>query len=307
MDSKKKILSMLSVAVGQSLWGISYLFTRVALQYASVETLLSLRFLTALSVILLLTVFRRTSISLRKGSRQNKIYLLIFTILQPLYYMLESKGILYTNSAFAGVMLSLTPVVAIAIGSFFFHEKTPRMQAVLCLLPIAGVIIITLSGSQIGAVQPMGVLFLLGTCVAAALLTVCNKKAVIYTPLERTFVTVLAGSAVYTPLSLHGAHWDFSVYLQPLKTPVFILCLLALVFACSLGANTLVNAGAGALSVAQFSIFSSLTTVVSMAAGVCILHEPLTAASLIGAILIIVGIILVAVFQNFDARKPRRN
>ena len=293
MSSKNKISAMISVTLGQSLWGISYLFTRIALQYTNIETLLSLRFLCAFTTLILLSFLGKIKISIWQKEKQSKYYLLIFAILQPLYYLLESNGILLTNTAFAGITLSITPVVAIFIGHFFLHEPTSSKQFLFCLLPIVGVIIISLSGTEIGAIQPLGILFLFGTCIVAALLNLTNKKAATYTPFERTFVTVLAGSMVYTPLALHTSHWNIAIYFQPLQAPLFLISLLSLAFLCSLSANTLVNVGAKELSVAQFSIFLSLNIVVSMLSGVFILHEPMPLTSLFGAILIIVGIFFV--------------
>ena len=41
---------MLSVALGQSIWGFSYLFTKVGLQYTNTNVLLSMRFFIALLI-----------------------------------------------------------------------------------------------------------------------------------------------------------------------------------------------------------------------------------------------------------------
>lgn len=287
-STKSNMSYMLAVALGQSFWGLSYLFTRVGLLHSSTYLLLSMRFTLALLISSLLIFLKKAHFSF-KG--KNLKYITIFTIAQPLYYFFESQGILYTNSAFAGVMLSLAPIASIALAKITTKENPSLRQILFCLLPITGVIMITLSNSQIGAIQPIGVVFLLITCVCAAILTVYNKKASLdFSPFERTYTTMLMNCIVYTSLAIYSVKGNIFQYLEPLHSQDFLFSLLALVCLCSLIANTLVNYGANQLSTAQFSIFFSLSTIISMVAGVFILHEPMTWISLLGSILIIVGI-----------------
>lgn len=279
---------MLAVAIGQSLWGVSYLFTRIALQSTNAQILLSMRFVLAFLLINLPVFMGKVHVSF-KGKHKKAI--LIFAIAQPLYYYLESQGILYTNSAFAGVFLSMTPIASIVLARIIMKERPASTQVALCFLPIIGVIMITLSNSSIGAIQPIGVIFLFLTCLAAAILTIYNKKTSDeYSPFERTYVTMLSGSITYTALAMHSVHFNIQEYLQPLSSTSYITSLLSLVLLCSIIANTMVNAGANQLSVAKFSIFFSFSTIVSMLAGVLVLHEPMTIVSIIGSLLIIIGV-----------------
>ena len=74
MSSKNKISAIISVTLGQSLWGISYLFTRIALQYTNIETLLSLRFLCAFTTLILLSFLGKIKISIWQKEKQSKYY-----------------------------------------------------------------------------------------------------------------------------------------------------------------------------------------------------------------------------------------
>lgn len=84
-----------------------------------------------------------------------------------MYFYFESYGILYTNATFAGVVLAVAPVVAILLSVLFLKEYPTRRQAVFCLLPVAGVMLMTVSGSSMGIIRPLGVVFLMGACLTS--------------------------------------------------------------------------------------------------------------------------------------------
>jgi len=102
---------------------------------------------------------------------------------------------------------------------------------------------------------------------------------------------VLAASAAgYTVMALASNGFDVKAFAAPLADPHFLVPVLVLSVFCSIGANLLVNYSVSSMTVIKYSSFGSLSTLCSMFAGVIFLNEPLTAAILIGAVLILVGI-----------------
>ena len=160
--------------IGNVIWGSSYLFTRIAQNESSPMVQLAWRFALAFLLLNLMILFGWEKLHLR-GKKLKPLILL--SVVEPLYFFCESYGIYYSNSTFSGVMLAIVPIIAIGLGTLILKEYPTAKQVLLCLLPIAGVVLVTIAGSRMGAVQPLGVLLVLGACLFAAFYRVYNKGA----------------------------------------------------------------------------------------------------------------------------------
>ena len=285
---REQLLPVLAVVTGHAIWGFSYLFTKVGLRYAAPEVLLSIRFLLAFFLMNLPLLAGREKISLRGKPWKS---LLALAVMEPLYFYVESYAILYTNATFVGVVLAVVPVFSILLAAIFLREYPTRRQVLFCLLPIAGVIIITISGSSLGIVTPIGLFLLLGTCLTSAgYKTINRRSAEAFTSFERTYFILLSSMLTFTFSALLSSHGQLSAFAEPLRHPAFVLTILALSVLCSVAANILVNYAAGKMSVTEFSVYGTVTTICSTFAGVIFLKEPLTFSTLAGSLLIIIGI-----------------
>ena len=185
----------------------------------------------------------------------------------------------------------MVPVVAIFLAIFFLKEFPTKRQALFCILPVAGVIIITAAGRSLGIIRPIGVVFLICSCISSAAYKTANRKSSEeFTPFERTYAVLVVSAAVFTISAIKTVNGDFHAYFAPLSQPTFLLAIFMLSGFCSVGANMLVNYAAGRMPVVQFSAFGSLTTLCSMFAGVAFLNEPMTASLLLGSVLVLIGI-----------------
>lgn len=277
-----------AASLGHITWGFSVLFSKIALKVAAPDVLLSIRFLMAALIMSLMILLGKAHISFQ-GKKVKPLLLLAATEL--IYFYFESYGILYTNATFAGVVLAVAPVIAILLAILFLREFPSKRQAAFCILPVAGVIIMTVSGRSLGIIQPIGVAFLLGACFSSAAYKTANRKsAEDFTPFERTYIVILSCAIVFTLSAIRTVNGDLTAYLAPLSEPAFIFPVLMLSIFCSVGSNMLVNYAAGRMSVVTLSSLGSLTTLCSMFAGVLFLDEPMTISLLFGAVLILLGI-----------------
>ena len=284
----KKFLPIITAVLGNTVWGFCYPFTKVAFQYAEPEVILSMRFTMAFLMLNFLILIGKGKVNF-KGKDMRPVLLLAGTEL--LYFYFESYGILYTNATFAGVMLAVVPVVSIFVAMIFLKEYPTKKQAMYCTLPVLGVIIMTVSGSSLGIIKPVGVFFLLCCCLSSAVYKTANRKsAEQFTPFERTYVLIFACAVGFTVSAIIKAKGDLSVYAEPMGEPVVWICITMLSIFGSLLANTMVNHAAGHMSVVKLSTFGALTTLVSAFTGIVFLHEPISAMILAGAALIVFGI-----------------
>ena len=149
---RKQTIPVICICVGQVIWGFSYLFTRVAQRWASPDIVLSMRFLAASLIMTVLIWCGKANFSL-KG---KKIRLLLgFALLEPPYYFFESYGVYYSNATFAGTVMAFAPVISIVAAMMFLGERPSKRQKVFCLLPTAGVVIMTAAGSSMGIIKPL--------------------------------------------------------------------------------------------------------------------------------------------------------
>ena len=158
--------------LGYSIFGFSFLFSKIALDLVSPGVLLSVRFLVAFGVMNLLLLTGAQRISL-KGKPVGMLLLLGFA--QPvLYFLFEAHGISMTSASFSGVMIGLAPVVGLVFGVLFLKERCTAFQALCTVLSVVGVAMTTTGG--FGSVSVKGFFLLLGAVVSAALFAILSRK-----------------------------------------------------------------------------------------------------------------------------------
>lgn len=285
----KTAKAVLCAALGNILWGFSFLFTKIGLAAApDPNVMLAHRFIISTLFMGIPLLLGKKKISF-KGKNWKPVVLLL--LLQSCYFFLETYGILYTNATIAGLLLAVVPVVTVGTGALFLREYPTRRQALFCILPVAGVIIMTVSGKELGVVTPLGILFLLLTMLASALFKTVNRKAAQeFSSFERTFLVLANSAVVFSLVGMGSVEWNVAAFAAPLLQGKYLFSVLSLSLLCSIVANLLVNYATGHMSVFKVSSFGALSTLCSMVAGVVFLSEPVNISLLLGAVLILVGI-----------------
>lgn len=295
-------LALCCGVIGNVIWGASYLFTRIAQQEAPPLVQMSLRFLLAFLLLNIMMLFGWEKIQLRG---KNLRPLIMLSCVEPVYFFFESYGIYYSNSTFAGVALAIVPVIAIGMGVLILKEYPTRKQFLLCFVPIAGVILVTIAGSGMGAVQPIGVVLVFGACLFAAFYRVYNKdSSAEFTAFERSYFVIGMCMLVFTAVALCTEHGNLISFATALRSRWFVLSTLVLSMFCSVAANILVNYSASILPMAIFSNLGSLITVCAMFLGIIFLDEPTNVMSLVGSTMVLVGLFLIARVGGEKAQLP---
>ena len=271
------------------LWGLSFLASRIAMDSAPVTVLLSHRFLLAFLLMSILLLSGRTDCHLRHKSLKP---LLLLGFMQPVVYFIgEQYGILHSTTIFSGVMISIIPIAGILAAIPVLHEIPTIKQMFFILLSVGGVTGIGLMSKNSGSLDWIGVFGLLVAVLAAVLYTLLNRDiSGAYSAFERTYVMMAVGACVFTIMAAVNVKGSITAYLRPLCSPEYIAALLYLGVFCSVICFFLSCYSITRLSVARATIFANLTTIVSVLAGVLILHEPLSPAGIVCCILILVGI-----------------
>ncbi len=281
-------LPVAAAAAGHIIWGFSFLFAKVAMQSAGAVVYLSIRFIMALLMLSLFIVTGREKLSFRG---KNWTPMILLCIAEPLYFYFESYGIYYTNATFAGVILAVVPVVSLVVAAIFLKEYPTRRKVLFCIIPVIGVIIMTLAGQELGIVQPIGVVLLICCCITSAAYKTANRgSAEEFTTFERTYYVILVCTVVFTIDALRTVNFDMAKYLAPLSEPSFVFSVLMLSVFCSIVSGFMVNYAAARMPVVNLATIGTLMTITAAFAGVIFLHEPVSAMSLAGTVLILYGI-----------------
>ena len=302
MERKIK-LAMLGALTGNSIFGFSFMFSRMALGITSPFVMLMVRFILAAALLGMIAL-----IASRKGdwrdengeihwlrfSLRGKSILPLFVLgmVQPVaYFLCESYGISMTNATFSGVIIALVPIVALAAGALVLREIPSRAQVGWSLVSIAGVVLMTLQQSAGGAIRPLGVIMLFGAVVSGVAYNILSRRmSVQFSALERTVVMMVVAAAVFTLLAVIECRHEPTRLLVPLANGTFMLAMLYLSVLSSIVAFLMINFASNTLPVAKTTAFCNLTTAISMFAGVVFLHEPFGLVSLAASAMIILGV-----------------
>ena len=291
----RKIAATIAAIVAQVIFGFAFMFTKIALDHASPMSVIADRYTLAFLGLTIAVIFTKTKIKFTK----NIWKLILMSVFQPvLYFICESYGIKFTTSAFSSVMISLVPVVAMVSGILVLKEIPSPIQYVFTILSVCGVAIYTYTGGVDGTVTPVGVILLVGAVLAAVAYNTASRKiSSEFTALERTYAMAIVGLLVFATYSLFENGGEVKNIISRFQTPEYLISILYLGIVSSVGAFLLLNYANTYLPVAKTTVFSNLTTVISVFAGMIFLNEKISLVGVVSVVMIIIGVCGVQMFE----------
>lgn len=288
MGYNKTIKATLAALGAQVIFGFSFMFTKISLDYASPMTVIADRYLVAFVGMTLVMLIKKTKIKFGK----NLWKLVMMSLFQPLlYFVFETYGIKLTTSAFSSIMISMIPVVSMISGIFLLKEIPSALQYMFTALSVAGVVIMALAGNADGTVTPLGILLLLGAVISSVGYNIASRKiSAEFSVMERTYAMTIIGTVSFMAIALVQNIQNPMAILTPFTHPAFLGGVLYLGIASSVVAFLFLNYANTHLPVAKTTVFSNITTVVSVVAGVLFLDEALSLKAVISTIMIVVGV-----------------
>ena len=167
-------------------------------------------------------------------------------------------------------------------------RKRARRQVLCALGAIGGVALISVGGAVM--ISALGLLFLLLTMLSDTVYYgLSHDAAKRFTPFEMTYVMFVVGMAAFIPVALIQAGGISSELITaPAQSGSFWLAVLYLGILSSGVAYGLLNFANSHLTVSESSLFSNVTTVVSVLAGVLFLKEDFSLWQALGVVIILV-------------------
>lgn len=282
--------SKIAALVTTTIWGVSFIFSKIAFAYADPIVLLAWRFALAFGLMTIIKQVCHIRFSVT-GKPVGK--LLLLGIFEPIiYFICENYGVLYSTATFSGVMIALVPISALICSTIFLKERPTLLQAVFSVLSVAGVLLMSVTPGSEGLATWKGAVLMTGAVLSATIyLIIARNIAAEFTPFERTYCMFLEAFVFFALLALISNRQDMARMIEPWKHDEFLQAVLFLGILSSIVAFFCQNFYVTYLTVAEGVVFSNLVTVVSIVSGVLILHDPFTLMTIPASILIIGGVV----------------
>ncbi len=284
----KTVKATLAALGAQVIFGFSFMFTKIALGNASPLTVIADRYIMAFIGMSIVMLFRKTKIKFTKDIWK----LVIMSLFQPvLYFLFETYGIKLTTSAFSSIMIALIPVVCMISGIFLLKEVPRPMQYAFTTLSVMGVVIVALAGQADGTVTILGVVLLFGAVLSSATYNITSRKiSGEFSAIERTYAQTIIGLLIFLIIALFENIKTPQNLVIHFQNPEYFWAIFYLGIVSSVIAFVLLNYANTHLPVAKTTVFSNITTVVSVIAGAIFLDEKFTWQTALATVMIVVGV-----------------
>lgn len=298
MDGEKK--GMLAAIVANVIFGLSFLFSKMAFDVVEPVVLLGTRFTITFIALNILVLTKVMKLDLRG---KPIIWPILLGVLQPvLYFVLENYGLKYTTTSFTGMASSISPILTVILGVILLKERPNRRQWICIGVSIIGVLLVSI-GSTGGQNSVAGCLCLLGAYLSGSFYSIMVRRlSRKFTPFELTYIMFSVGFVFFTALAFiqYGAN-TVPLVGAAFKKPLFSVAVVYLGVLASIGAYMLTNYSLSKLPVTRSTVFGSISTLVSILSGVVIMGDPFTWNSALAIVLILVGVWGVNIFASRSA------
>ncbi len=283
----------LSGVIFASIFGLTFMFSKTALDFITPIGLIAYRFLLAFFVFEALRRFKLIRVRFKRSTMKA---LLLVALFQPVaYFLFETYGLHLTTSAEAGMMIALIPIFVTILSTLILKEKPRLIQLLFIALSVAGVLLIQLF-QAFGALEPQffGYILLLMAVLSAAAYNIASRYAskLGVTTSEVTYFMMLVGAILFNTLYLIelGVNEGMTYYIRYLGNLELLLPIVYLGVVGSIGGFFLLNYALSQLEAHVISIYANIATIVAMTAGAVFLNEILEWHHYLGAAMILIGV-----------------
>ncbi len=281
-----------------TIFGLTFMFSKIALTLVSPVHLVALRFLCSAVILWIFAGLGIVLIHLKGKPWGALVRLALF---QPVaYFTFETYGLFYGTSSEAGLFVALIPVLTAVLAALALGERISGKQRIFLACSVLGAIFIVLmDGLVLGASLMSKVFFLLAIITASIFTVDSRRQSTVFTPWEITFVMSSVGAIVFNiwALAESGIRGELTLYFAPLGNLSFLLSLLFLAAAASVFAFYCTNLALQKISASQYAVFNNYSTVVSILAGGIFLREEMQWYQWVGAAVILLGVWGINYFQ----------
>ena len=285
------IIGVVSVLIGEVLFGFSYLFTKEITTNISPLALLSWRFICAFAIMSLCVKLGWLQINLKEKGIKNLLPLMLVSPI--LYFLSETYGIARTTASESGMILAAIPIAAIIASMAVLKERPTRLQVIGIGITICGVVAIVLVKGLQASFDVAGYMILFLAIVSYSLFSVFIQQNTQHSAIEKTYVMIGAGAIAFSLIALvesamHGTVKTF--VMLPFRDMQFLIAVLYLGILCSVCGFALYNVAISYIGTNRSASFVGISTLTAVFAGVVFLREQVLPGQIAGMALILCGV-----------------
>lgn len=279
------LIALLTIII----WGTTFISTKILLEAFSPVEILFIRFILGYLALLIIAPKH-----LRTSSRKEEWTLVAAGLCGIcLYYLLENIALTYTLASNVGVMVSVAPFFTAILTHIFLkgEEGLGPDFFIGFLISIVGIVLISFNGSRL-ELNPLGDLLAIAAALMWGFYSILTKKisGYGYSLILTTRRTFFYGILFMVP-ALFLLDFRPGALLYFVKVPYLYHFLFLGLGACALCFVTW-NFAVKILGAVKTSVYIYLVPVITIAASVLFLHEQVTWLSILGTILILLGLFL---------------
>lgn len=302
MASEKRFLwTYLALAGAVVFWGMSFVFTKIALESLPPFTLIFGRF--GLSAIFFLILMGRHGFP--RFTRRDHVKVFLTALFEPgLYFIFETKGLQYTSAAKTALIIATIPLAVAILSRIVLGERTTWVSIGGIFVSLVGIAILITGDPSFGwdlSGPLFGDLLVVGAVISAALyMIIARNLGKRHTALEITTMQILWGAVMFAP----GFLWELPSIQWSAVSTGSLAALIYLTLFATITAFLCYNYALTQVPASRAAIFINCIPVVTALGAWIILGELLTPLQMAGGALVIfaVGMANLPALQRLSIR-----
>ncbi len=282
------------VTLSMLFWGMSFVWSKIALEYYDPITILVLRLILSSGLLFTgLALFRR----LKKFDRRDWKLFLLSALFNPfLYFLGENYGLKYSTPTITAVIIATIPVFTPVFAWIYFRERLSILNVFGLTISFLGVLVMLLDNNYNLNMSAVGIAWLSLAVIAAMFYSVLLKKlAVKYDPFLIIAWQNLIGAVYFLPLFFI---FDFQQFITVKPTTELVSSLLLLAFFASSLAFVFFTISSREIGISKTNLFTNLIPVFTAAFSFIILNEFFETQKVLGMLVVIAGVLMSQMTRN---------
>lgn len=271
-----------------ALWGVSFVATKICLDYLTPAEIIAARLVLAVPVLLTVSLVKRRSYRFLR-TRWKTVAACILVLL--IHLLVQVEGMKTTTAGNTAWLLTATQIFIVILSFVFLNEKINLRQAGGMVVAACGTILLISRGdlSSLDFLKSYGDWLVLFSCVTWAVYTIIGKILATESSLAVTSSVIFGSALLLAPPVLIDSGID--VYLELPTRPMVALLFLGVL--CLGVAYWFWTQGLKRKSAGQVGSYLYLEPISTMMAAPYFLGERISASLISGGLLIVAGVWMV--------------
>ena len=296
---------LLGALLAVILWGVSFVATRAALGELQPVTLIAVRF--AIGDMMLFAMLAARRMPLLPPRREWPVMALLGFDGIALHTMIQAYALRETTAVRTGWLIGLSPIWSAILAAIFLRERLGWIKSLGLGIGFAGAVIVVTRGAISGQTPALpgtrGDLLILASTFNWAIYTVISREPVRRVgSLPAMAAAMLVGCLLLLPWFLASHAWRELSRMSPMGWGAVLF----LGIGCSGIAYLLWFGAIERIDASRVSALLYIEPLVTLAAAVLLLHEPVLISTIVGGLLVLAGVALVQAAPH-SRRQPIRS